>query len=82
MLHDQGMQLHIWAKACNITVYMQKKIPHRILGMITPKEDFPGRKPDVSHFQIFEATAYCHVSNDNMKKLEPTTEMRYFIGYI
>ena len=32
MLHDQGLPIHLWAKACNIVVYVQNRCPHRILG--------------------------------------------------
>lgn len=50
--------------------------------MITPEEAFFGRKPNVSHFIIFGATVYFHVSKDSRKKFEVTTEMGVFLGYI
>ena len=28
MLHDQGLPLHLWAEACNTTVYVQNRSPH------------------------------------------------------
>src|ERR1700728_4602390 len=31
MLHDQGLPLHLWAEACNISVYVQNHCPHKIL---------------------------------------------------
>ena len=49
--------------------------------MSTPKEDFTGKKPDVSHFNIFGSSVYCHVTKDARKKLEPTTEVGIFVGY-
>jgi hypothetical protein len=49
--------------------------------MITPEEAFSGRKSDVSHFRIFGASVYCHVSKESRKKLEPTTELGVFVGY-
>lgn len=82
MLHDQGFLLHLWVEACNTAIYLQNRNTHRILGMITPEEDFSRRKTDVSHFLIFEAISYCHVSQDSMKKFEPTSNMEVFIGYI
>ena len=36
----------------------------------------------MSHFRIFGASIYCHVSKDSRKKLEPTVEMGVFVGYI
>eukprot|EP00253_Pinus_taeda_P022759 PITA_22759 len=53
MLHDQGLPLHLWAEACNTTDYLQNRSPHRILGMKTLEEAFPGKGPDVGHFRIF-----------------------------
>ena len=49
--------------------------------MITPEEVFSGRKLDVSHFKIFGASIYCHVSKYSSKKLEPIVELRVFVGY-
>ena len=56
--------------------------PHRILGMSTTEEAFTGKKPDVSHFKIFGSSVYVHVTKDTRKKLEPTTEIGIFVGYI
>ena len=38
MLHDQGLPLHLWAEACNTTIYVQNRSPRRILEMNTPEE--------------------------------------------
>jgi hypothetical protein len=45
--------------------------------MSTPQEDFTGKKPDVSHFNIFGSSVYVHVTKNARKKLEPTA----FLGY-
>jgi hypothetical protein len=31
MMHDQNLLMFLWARACNTTVYIQNKCPHRIL---------------------------------------------------
>ncbi len=81
MLHDQGLPLHLWVEACNTTVYVQNRCPHRILGMSTPEETYSGKKPDLSHLRIFGANVYMHVTKDARKKLEPTAEVGIFVGY-
>lgn len=81
MLHDQRLPFHLWAEACNTAVYVQNRCPHRVLGMSTPEEAFTGKKPDVSHFKIFGSSVYVHVNKDVRKKLEPTVEVRIFVGY-
>jgi len=50
--------------------------------MRPPKEDFSGKKPDVSHFSIFGSSIYYHVSKESRKKLEPIVELGLFLGYI
>jgi hypothetical protein len=82
VLHDQGLPMHLWAEACNTAIYVQNRCPHRILGMSTPEEAFIGKKPNVSHFNIFGSSVYVHVTKDARKKLEPTAEVGIFVGYI
>ena len=81
MLHDQGLPMHLWAEACNTAVYVKNRCPHRVLGMSTLEEAFIGKKHDVSHFNIFGSFVYVHVTKDVRKKLEPTAEIRIFVGY-
>ena len=80
-LHDQGLPLHLGAKACNTSVFVQNRSPHQILGMSTPEEYFSSKKPDVSYFKIFGSFVYFHVTKDSRKKLEPTGEIGIFLGY-
>ena len=81
MLHDQGLPMHLWAEACNTAVYGKNHCPHRVLGMSTPEEAFTGKKPDISHLNIFGSSIYIHVKKDAKKKLEPTVEVGIFLGY-
>jgi hypothetical protein len=81
MLHDQGLPMHLWEKACNTAVYVQNCCPHRVLGMSTPEEAFTSKKPNVSHSKIFGSSIYVHVTNNARKKLEPTVEVGIFVGY-
>ena len=74
--------LHLWAEACNTAIFVEKSCPHQILGMSTLEEAFTGKKPDVSYFKIFGSFVYVHVTKDARKKIEPTTEIGIFVGYI
>ena len=73
--------MHLWAEACKTVVYVQNRFPHRVLGMSTPEEAFSGKKPDISHLNIFGSPVYIHVTKDARKKLEPTAEVGIFVGY-
>ena len=37
MLYDQDFPRFLWAEACNTSVYIQKRTPHRALGKKTPE---------------------------------------------
>ena len=49
--------------------------------MSTPEEYFTGKKPDISHLNIFVSLVYIHVTKDATKMLEPTAEFGIFVGY-
>ena len=73
--------MHLWAEACNTAVYVQNHCLHRVLGMSTPEEAFSGKKPDISHLNIFGSPVYIHVMKDARKKLESTIAVEIFLGY-
>ena len=82
MLHDRSLPLHLWAEACNTMVYVQNCSSHRILEMKTSKDDYFGKRPDVGHFRTFGSLVYFHVTKDAWRKLELTTKLAIFVGYI
>jgi hypothetical protein len=45
MIHDEEFPMFLWEEACNTTMYVYNRIPHRILGDKTPEEVFYGVKP-------------------------------------
>jgi hypothetical protein len=50
LIHDMDFPMCFWVEACNTTMYILNRCPHRILKDMTPKEAFTGVKLDVSHF--------------------------------
>ena len=82
MVHEQSLPLHLWAKACNTSIYLQNRSPHRIPGMKKPMEAFCRKRSDVSQFRIFGSSVYCHVTKDARKKLDPTAELGILVGYM
>jgi hypothetical protein len=59
-------------EACNTTVYLQNKIPHRILEDKTPEEAFTGVRPEIGHLKIFGCPVYIHIPVEKRTKLEPS----------
>ena len=70
MLHDQDMPHYLWAEVCNIVVYIHNRVPHKVLGKMTPEGAFTGKKENVGHFRIFNSLAYCHILGDTRTKLD------------
>jgi hypothetical protein len=81
MLHDQDLPLEFWEEACNTTVYVQNKSPHRILEDKTPKEAFTGVRPEIGNLRIFGCPVYIHVPKEKRMKLEPSGRKGTFVGY-
>lgn len=81
MIHDWGLPLFLWVEACNTTVYLQNKSPHKSLGNLTPEEAFSGEKPQLTHLRIFGCVTYSQVPKEKRTKLDPTAEKGIFVGY-
>ena len=71
MIHDQGLQMYLWAEACGTVVYVQNRSPHQRLGDITSEEAFTGEKFEISHLRIFRCPIYIHVPREKRTKLDP-----------
>jgi len=81
MLYDQNFPRILWVDACNTTMYIQSKTPHRALGKKTPKGVFTRKKPEVSHLRIFESITYCHTLDEKRTKLNQTAEKDFLVRY-
>ena len=76
------MPHYIWEKACSTIAYIQKRVPHKAIGKMTPEEAFIGKNLDVGHFKIFGSLAYCHILGDTRTKLDQTAEGGTFLGTV
>jgi hypothetical protein len=82
MIHDQELPLFLWEEACNTTIYVQNRSPHRILGDKTSEEAFSGVKPKIGHLGIFGCPVYIHVLVEKRMKLEPSGQKGIFWGIV
>ena len=74
--------MHLWAEAARTIVYVQNRTPHRVLDNKTPKEDFSGEKPEVSHLRIFGCPVYIHIPKEKRKRIDIYKRKGIFVGYI
>ena len=72
MIHDQDLPMHLWDEATRTTIYVQNIISHSALGFKTPEEMFRGKKPEVSHLNIFGCRVFVHVPKEKRTKLVPS----------
>jgi transposase InsO family protein len=78
----QAKQLppYLWAAAASYTVYTQNRILQGD-SILTPYEQWYGKKPDVSHLRAFGTPAYVHIPDANRRKLDAKASKGIFIGY-
>ncbi|MCO5607757.1 hypothetical protein L7F22_061958 [Adiantum nelumboides] len=57
------------------------RTPTTAVHDMTPEEKLTGKKPNVSHLEVFGCIAYVHVPDELRTKLDPKAEKCVFIGY-
>ena len=78
MMSHATLPISFWGYALETAAYILNLVPSKSVPR-TPQEMWTGRKPSLSHIHIWGCPAY--VLNDKANKLEPRSEMCYFIGY-
>ena len=81
MLASSKLPRRFWAEALNTATYLRNRCPTRALEGITPVELLTGNKPMVGHLKVFGCAAYCHVPNDEQRKLDSKSRKCIFLGY-
>ena len=81
LLNDQDLSMFLRGEATMMAIYVQIRIPHRILKDMTPEEAFSGKKPNVENLRIFRCPIYSHIPKDKRNKLEPSGKKGIFVGY-
>lgn len=83
MLLDAVMSIYFWPLAVQAAVHIKNCIPHRALKPTqTPYEVWTGRKPNISHLQLFGSRVTARVpDSDSQPKLEPRGESGIFMCY-
>ena len=72
------LPISFWGYALEAAAYIFNLVPSKSVPR-TPQEMRTGQKPSLRHIHIWGCPAY--VLNDKATKLEPRSEMCYFIGY-
>jgi hypothetical protein len=62
-------------------VYLNNRIPHKILEGKTPEEEFIGSIPEIGNLSIFGCLDNIHIHVDKRTKLQPSRERGILVGY-
>ncbi|MCO5588522.1 hypothetical protein L7F22_042479 [Adiantum nelumboides] len=80
-MSENNMPPCYWAEAASTAIYTMNITPTTVVHDKTLEEKFTKKKPDVSHFKVFECIAYDHVPDELRMKLDLKAKNCVFIGY-
>jgi hypothetical protein len=61
MLHKKNLPKMFWAEAANTTVFLQSRLPTKLLEEKTHFEAWYDNKPSLSFLKIFGSICFVHV---------------------
>ncbi|GKE92581.1 retrovirus-related pol polyprotein from transposon TNT 1-94 [Tanacetum coccineum] len=81
MLIFSKAPMFLWAKAVATACYTQNRSLIHTRHNKTPYELVHDKKPDLTFFQVFGALCYPTNDSEDLGKLQPTADIRIFVGY-
>jgi transposase InsO family protein len=81
MLHEKNLPKMFWAEAANTTVFLQNRLPTKLLEEKTPFEVLYNYKPLLSFLKIFGSICFVHVPQIKTDKLDKKAMPGIFGGY-
>ena len=80
MLHEKNLPKMFWEKAANTTVFLQNRLPIKLMEEKTPFEVWYNYKPSLSFLMMFGSICFIHVPQIKMDKLDKKAMPRIFVG--
>jgi transposase InsO family protein len=81
MLHEKDLPKPFWAEAANTAVFLQNRLPTKVLKDKTPFEAWYGYKPSVTFLKVFGCVCFAHVPQVKRDKLDKKAIPGIFVGY-
>jgi hypothetical protein len=81
LLKQRGMLAVLWGEAVMMVVYILNCSPTKVLNGRMPYEAWHGRKPVVSHLQVFGCLAFTKELG-HIGKIDDRSTSGGFIGYV
>ena len=81
LMSEKDMPKYYWVEAVHTAIYIMNRTQTTAIHGMTSEENFIGKKPDLSHLEVFGCLAYVHVPDELRSKLDLKAEKCVFIGY-
>jgi transposase InsO family protein len=81
MLHEKNLPKFFWAEAANTAVFLQNRLPTKLLAEKTPFEVWYKYKPSLSFLKVFGSTCFVHIPQIKRDKLDKKAMQGIFVGY-
>ncbi|GJY80084.1 retrovirus-related pol polyprotein from transposon TNT 1-94 [Tanacetum coccineum] len=81
MLIFSKAPMFLWAEVVATACYTQNRSLIHIRHDKTPYELVHNKKPDLTFFRVFGALCYPTNDSEDLGKLQPTADIRIFVGY-
>ena len=81
MLHEKNLPKLFWAEAANTAVFLQNRLPTKLLEEKTPFEVWYDNKPSLSFLKIFGSICFVHIPQIKRDKLDKKAMQGIFVGY-
>lgn len=73
--------LHLlWTETIGTTAYLCNRMPNGEIMNTVPYSEWYGKKPNVSHLQVFETKAFVHISDSMSRKIDLKAREVVFAG--
>ena len=71
----------LWVEAIHTTIHTLNRFPTKAVEEKTLYEVWMGKKPNISHFRVFDYDAFTFITSEKRKKLDKKFEKYIFVGY-
>ena len=81
MMREKHIPDLCWAEAASMAVYLMNQCTTNGVPKLTPYEILVGRKPILSHLQVFGSIANVRIPNEDREKPDAKSEECILVGY-
>jgi len=81
MLHDKNLPKDFWAEAASTAVFLQNRLPTKLLDEKTPFEAWYNYKPSLRFLKVFGSLCFVHIPQIKRDKLDKKAAPGIFVGY-